>query len=131
MDNVIDPNNGNLVYGFIQFGQILNFSTNSGQTIGLIGAPTDVNGAAIQGEWITPLAISSEGDVYAGYKSVYKFIGNAWERISGNIASDEIDDLEIDPNDPMIIYVAEGSILYRIVRMPSLVNNGKECLVRR
>lgn len=113
MDNVIDPNNENLIYGFIQFGQLLNISTQSGQSVGVIGGPRDAQGNPIQGNWITPLAISSEGDVYAGYRSVYRLNGTTWEQISGVVGSGNIEDIEVDPNNPMVIYVAEDNIVFR------------------
>ncbi|PCJ98672.1 MAG: hypothetical protein COA50_00030 [Flavobacteriaceae bacterium] len=113
MDNVIDPINNNLLYGFIQFGQYLFVSLNSGQTVGFISAPTDSNGAEILGNWITPLAVSSEGDVYSGYKSVYKLTGSAWERISGNIGDSNIDDLEIDTNNPLVIYAVVDNVIHK------------------
>ena len=39
MDNVIDPNNDNIVYGFTQNGGSLNISSDSGQSIGFVGPP--------------------------------------------------------------------------------------------
>ncbi len=108
MDYEVDPSNNNIIYGFAQFGDPLFISSDSGQSIGTVNAP-----AGIEGNWITPLAVSSEGDVYAGYDAVYKLAGSAWEKISTNIGTGNIDDLEVDPNDPMTIYVAEGKNLYR------------------
>jgi hypothetical protein len=115
MDNVIDPNNPNLIYGFTQFGGSLNISTDSGQSIGFVGPPRDGQGNSIQGNWITPMAISSNGDVYAGYDAVYKLIGNSWQKISGPIGSGNIEDIEIDPNNPMIIYAAESDFLFKSI----------------
>ncbi|WP_297796922.1 thrombospondin type 3 repeat-containing protein [uncultured Eudoraea sp.] len=113
MDYEIDPANSDVIYGFSQFGSILFITNNSGQNIGAIGAPLDGNGNSISGEWITPLAINSEGEVYAGFDAVYKLAGNTWEKVSSNISSDAIDDLEIDPNNSQNIYLAEGNNLYR------------------
>ncbi len=115
MDNVIDPTNPNLIYGFTQFGGSLNISTDSGQSIGFVGPPKDSNGQNIQGNWITPLAISSTGDVYAGYDAVYKLNGNSWQQISEPIGSGNIEDLEIDPNNPMIMYAAESDFLFKSI----------------
>ena len=36
MDNVIDPNNADLIYGFTQFGGTLNISSDSGGSVGSI-----------------------------------------------------------------------------------------------
>ncbi|QBA64920.1 thrombospondin type 3 repeat-containing protein [Muriicola soli] len=113
MDNVIDPNNDNLVYGFTQFGGSLNISSNSGQSIGFVGPPRDDQNNTIQGNWITPLAISSTGEVYSGFDAVYKLVGSAWEKWSNDFGDGNIDDIEVDPTDPNVIYAAEGNIIYR------------------
>ena len=114
MDNVIDLNNDNLVYGFTQFGGSLNISSNSGQSIGFVGPPRDEQGNTIQGNWITPLAISSTGEVYAGFDAVYKLVGNAWEKLYAiPSTTDGIDDLEVDPTNPLVLYAAEGRSVQR------------------
>ncbi|WP_299157833.1 thrombospondin type 3 repeat-containing protein [uncultured Eudoraea sp.] len=107
MDYEVDPTNNNIVYGFVQFGDPLFVSTNSGQTVGTINSP------AGNGNWITPLALSSEGDVYAGYDAVYKLNGNTWERLSDDLGNTPIDDLEVDPNNPLVLYAAEGNTVFR------------------
>jgi len=113
MDNVIDPNNDNLVYGFTQYGGSLNISSNSGQSIGFVGPPRDDQNDPIQGNWITPLAISSTGDVYSGFDAVYKLVGSAWEKWSNDFGDGNIDDIEVDPLDPNVIYAAEGNTIFR------------------
>jgi len=113
MDYEIDPSNSNLVYGFAQFGNPLFISNNSGQSIGFVSAPSGNNGP-IQGNWITPLAINSEGEVFSGFNGIYKLAGNAWERLS-SAGSSSIDDLEIDPNNPDIMYAVENATIYRSV----------------
>ncbi|WP_088340698.1 thrombospondin type 3 repeat-containing protein [Robiginitalea sediminis] len=112
MDNVIDPGNASIVYGFIQFGGVLNISTDSGQTIGQVGAPFNDNGDRIQGNWITPLAIDGDGQVYAGYNAVYRLNGNDWEQLSSALGQG-IEDLEVSQNNNQILYAAEGDDLYR------------------
>ncbi|SFW64821.1 thrombospondin type 3 repeat-containing protein [Cellulophaga fucicola] len=115
MDNVIDPNNNNLVYGFTQYGGSLNISTNSGETIGQIGPPKDSADEDIEGNWITPLAINSNGDVFAGFDAVYKLEGASWSKISTNLGSGKIDDLETDPNDPNTIYAVKNRTIYKSI----------------
>ncbi|NJB72851.1 photosystem II stability/assembly factor-like uncharacterized protein [Saonia flava] len=109
MDNVIDPGNNKLLYGFMQFGQNLFISLNSGQSVTSVSAPND----ASQGNWITPLAIDSEGDVFAGYDAVYKLVGSGWEKWSNGFSNGNIEDLEIDPNNPMIMYAADDNFIFR------------------
>jgi hypothetical protein len=113
MDNVIDPTNQNLLYGFTQYGGSLNISTDSGQSIGFVGPPKDSQGNNIQGNWITPLAINSNGDVYSGFEALYKLVGNAWEKISSNIGTTNIDDIELSTSNPNLIYVAESNFIYK------------------
>ncbi len=114
MDYEVDPTNSNIIYGFLQFGGFLFVTTSAGQTISFVAAPTDAMGETIQGNWITPLTVAPDGSVYSGFDSVYRLDGSgAWERISGNLGNGGIEDLEADPNDPMILYAAEGSTLYR------------------
>lgn len=112
MDYEIDPSNNNLIYGFAQFGSPLFISNNSGQSIGTISAPRDSNGSEIEGNWITPLTINSEGEVFAGFDGVYKLNGNTWEKLS-SVGSTNIDDLEIDPNDSNLVYAVENGTIFR------------------
>ncbi len=72
-----------------------------------------INSPAGRGNWITPLALSSEGDVYAGYDAVYKLNGNSWERLSDDLGNTPNDDLEVDPNNPLVLYAAEGNTVFR------------------
>ena len=99
MEGVIDPNNDNLYYGFMQFGQNLFVSNDSGQSGNQAFTGPE------NGNWITPLAINSESEVYAGYSSLYRFTGSGFVAVSPSFGLD-IDVLEIDPQEPDNIYVA-------------------------
>jgi len=113
MDYEIDPSNSNIAYGFSQFGSLLFITTNFGQTAGIIGSPVNASGE-VQGNWITPLAVDGNGEVYAGYNAVYQLVGSSWERISNFFTQGgNIDDLEIDPNNPQIMYAADEGKLFR------------------
>ena len=121
MDNAIDPTNDNIVYGFTQFGGTLNISSDSGQSIGVVGAPDDDSGNPLRGNWITPLAISGEGEVFAGFDGVYRLSGNEWVKVSTNSFGGvdpgdsyvKLEDLVVDPTNPDILYAAEGTFVYR------------------
>ena len=121
MDNAIDPNNDNIVYGFTQFGGTLNISSDSGQSVGVVGPPRDADNNRIRGNWITPLAIGPEGSIYAGFDGVYKLVGNGWEKVSldefGGIDPGDdyvqLEDLLVDPSNPDILYAAEGTFVYQ------------------
>ncbi len=106
MESVIDPNDDNLYYGFMQLGQTLFVNENSGMsnTTGYSG-PTD-------GNWITPLNINSESEVFAGYDRLYQFENNNFTPISSSFGTN-IDVIELDPINSDIIYVATNEVLYK------------------
>ena len=111
MEGVVDPNNDNHYYGFMQFGTYLFFSSTAGQsgTQSFLGAELDTQNSGT-GNWITPLAINSDSEVYSGYNRLYKFNGSGWDAISPTFNTN-IDVLEIDPSNPDNIYVAINNSL--------------------
>ncbi|CAM1342494.1 T9SS type A sorting domain-containing protein [Tenacibaculum amylolyticum] len=120
MEGQVDPNNFKVFYGFTQFGGSLTRSSNSGQSTSLrVGAPaeeTDSENNDSGGEWITPMTINKEGELYAGYSQIYRLNGNAWTKISNhNFGGDDIDVLAIDPNNSDIMYVGQGIRLFRSI----------------
>lgn len=103
MDTAIDPNNPNLYYGFIQQGGGLYISNDAGATLSsTVGSPES-------GNWITPLVANKEGEIYAGYSSLYKLCGS-FQAVSSSFGTN-IDFLEIDDINPDNIYVAINSSL--------------------
>ena len=106
MESVIDPSNDDHYYGFMQLGQTLFVNENSGMsnTTGYSG-PTD-------GNWITPLNINSESEVFAGYDRLYRFENENFTAISSSFGTN-IDVLELDPINSDIIYVATNEVLYK------------------
>ncbi|MFD2588420.1 thrombospondin type 3 repeat-containing protein [Croceitalea marina] len=112
MDYEIDPTNSNIAYGFTQNGGFLFITNNLGETVSTVSAPRGDSGN-LNGNWITPLAVDGEGEVYSAYDKVYKLVNNTWVENSGLIGSGNIDDLEIDQNNPMIMYAANGDGLFR------------------
>ena len=107
MDYEIDPTNSNIAYGFTQVGSTLWITTQNGQNLGWADSPTGE-----QGNWITPLTVSANGQVYAGYKAVYQLVSGSWTKISDNLTGNNIDDLEASPNEPNILYAAEENRLF-------------------
>lgn len=114
MDYEFDPNNPNIIYGFAQNGQALFVSTNTGESASIVGPPTDAEGNNITGNWITPLAVGGDSQVYAGYDAIYRLNGSTWEKLY-TIPGTEggIEDIEVDPSNPLVIYAAEGRSLQR------------------
>lgn len=113
MDYEVDPNNEDLIYGFVQYGDPLFITTNSGQSVGTVSAPAGED-PDFPGNWITPLAVAADGGVFSGYDSaIYKLVGNVWEKWSNDFGGGRIDDIETDPNNPLVIYAAENDFVYR------------------
>ncbi|WP_333693287.1 T9SS type A sorting domain-containing protein [Flavobacterium sp.] len=110
MEAVIDPTNPNKYYGFIQNGSGLYFTNNSGnQLSGSISAPNDLSG-----NWITPLAINSVGELFAGYNGVYKLINSSWQLVSNSLITDgNLERITIDKTNDDIIYIADGRNLLK------------------
>jgi hypothetical protein len=107
MEGVIDPNNDSLYYGFMQRGQSLFVNDNSG----LPGSTSGYNGPTT-GNWITPLSINKDSEVYAGYSSLYNFNQGVWTEVSPSFGTN-IDVLELDPINSDIIYVGLNATLQK------------------
>ncbi|WP_397364330.1 T9SS type A sorting domain-containing protein [Olleya sp. R77988] len=117
MDTAIDPANSNLYYGFIQSGGGLYYSTTAGASLnGSIANPAGENG-----NWITPLSMSSDSQLYSGYNALYKLQNNNWVAVSSSFGS-TIDVIEIDEINPANIYLALGNGLNKSVDSGSTFN---------
>lgn len=109
MESIIDPNNQNRYYGFSQNGGSLNVTHNGGVTgQGVVGAPED-------GNWVTPLEINAQSEIYAGYGHFYKLnkAAASWEQVSNDTFGGNIEHIEIDPSNNDIIYVSNNNTLYK------------------
>ncbi len=106
MDYEIDPTNSNFVYGFLQFGGRLFISNNSGQAVGIVGDP------GVSGNWITPLAVNSVGEVFSGFDRLYRLNGNVWEALAA-VGGANIDEIVIDPSNDDIMYMIENETIFR------------------
>ncbi|WP_108802501.1 T9SS type A sorting domain-containing protein [Aquimarina sp. Aq107] len=107
MDTAIDPTNDDKYYGFIQNGGGLYMSSNAGSSSsGSVNQPSESNG-----NWVTPLAMNNNGELFAGYDNLYRL--NATEDGWVQLASlgSSADQMEIAPSDNTIMYIAVGSIL--------------------
>lgn len=106
MDTAIDPTNDNKYYGFIQNGSHLHKSTNSGSSnAGSVFRPGST------GNWVTPLAINSQGKLYAGYQSLYRLndAENDWIKLAD--LGDMADLVEIAPSDDSVMYISVDGFL--------------------
>ncbi|WP_299246748.1 T9SS type A sorting domain-containing protein [uncultured Aquimarina sp.] len=112
MDAAIDPNNDNNYYGFMQFGQNLWISNNGGVSqVARVPRPSVVTNRTTN--WITPLAMNKESELYAGYNAVYRLDGSSFVRVSPDFFGGNIDRLEIDPSNSDNMFVAINSVLYK------------------
>lgn len=117
MEGIVDPNNSKVFYGFTQFGGTLNISRDNGITRStVIGAPDEETDSANNdsgGEWITPMSINKEGELYSGYSNVYRLDGGSWTKISTTDFGGDLNRVTIDPSDSNIMYVSRGNSLFR------------------
>lgn len=107
MDTAIDPANENKFYGFIQNGGNLYKSNNAGASgAGSVGQP-----GGSSGNWVTPLAMNSSSQLFAGYNRLYRLNAaeNGWVSLAnlGNSA----DQIEIAPSNDAVMYIAVDNSL--------------------
>ena len=106
MDTAVDPNNPNRYYGFIQNGGGLYITNDAGASLaGSVSGPET-------GNWITPLVMNKEGELYAGYNSLYKLESGQFQVVSSSLG-DRIDGMAIDPLDSDIMYLFINSNLHK------------------
>lgn len=110
MDTAINPNNPNQYYGFIQFGGSMYISSTGGNSnSGSVNSP-----GGIEGNWVTPLMSNSVGTIFSGFDNLYRLSGNAWVQQNTNaIGTGNLELISIDPSNDNIMYVANGSGLYK------------------
>ncbi len=110
MDAAVSQTDSNLYYGFIQYGSSLYISNNGGNSN--TGGTSSPGG--IDGNWITPLRGDSQGNIYSGFNGLYKLTNGAWVLQNTNsVGSGNLECITIDPSNDAIIYVSNGSSLYK------------------
>lgn len=109
MESVIDKNNINTYYGFIQFGTTLHKTVNGGESsITILKPSSDIT----RSRWVTPLVANSAGLIYAGYSQLYELVNDSWIQISNHDFGGSLYHIEIDPNNDAVIYVSREDDLY-------------------
>lgn len=112
MDTAINPNNQNQYYGFIQNGSSMYMSNSAGNAIS--GSVSSPGGAS--GNWVTPLTANNSGELFSGFAGLYKLVGSAWvQQNVGAIGSGNLELIHVDPSNDDIMYVANGSGLYKSI----------------
>ncbi len=111
MESGIDPLNQNKIFGFMQRGQNLFISNDGGKTINNI-IPSPIGEI---GNWVTPMKINNDGEVFVGFTKLYMFKdgGYTMQNPSGGTGTGSIDHIAIDPIDNNIIYVSNQGVLYK------------------
>ena len=112
MDTAVSQTNSNLYYGFIQNGSNLYISSTAGNSsTGGVGSP-----GGIDGNWVTPLRGDSQGNMYSGFDGLYKLVSGAWvQQNTTSVGTGNLELISIDPSNDNIIYVANGTSLYKSV----------------
>lgn len=113
MDCAVNPENGNVMYGCIQNGEIRR-STNGGQNW------TDIQNnipGAPGGAWVTPYVLNPQrpATIIAGFTEVYKTVnqGNSWTSIGSGLGSSKKTILAIAEQDSNYIYVGTSNALWQ------------------
>lgn len=118
MGSVIDRNDTNIYYGFVQFGGSLNVTYNGGATPGgvIARAPSaEVGSGDDGGNWVTPLETDTEGNIYAGYSKLYKLVDGAWTALSGDVFGGDLTNVAVSTLDNQVIYVSRSNKLYKSI----------------
>ncbi len=112
MDAAVSKVDQNKYYGFIQNGSSLYISNNAGNSIGSsVAAPSGESG-----NWVTPLKGNNSGEIFSGYSNFYRLNGNSWvQQSTSSTGSGNIDLIEIDPSNDDIIYIVNGSVIYKSI----------------
>ncbi|MGI9159172.1 MAG: fibronectin type III domain-containing protein, partial [Saprospiraceae bacterium] len=111
MDCLIHPTNPNVLYGSFQNG-VLHRSLDGGSSWTNIrdnipGQPT--------GAWVTPMALASNGTLFAGYTDVWRTTnqGTSWTKISFGLSANNLTSLAVAPSNPDVLYASDDYSIYR------------------
>ncbi|MDI9310948.1 MAG: T9SS type A sorting domain-containing protein [Limnohabitans sp.] len=141
MDVAIDPGNPNLAYGMIQYGSSMyryNFSTTANGAY--------VVGHSTQGEWVTPLEISSSSNIYAAWTEIKELVSGSWQAKTSNSSGYNIRNMKVNPLFPNrllyyrksaanssfdeLLYTAQnrdasGNLVPSVINLPTITGTSK------
>lgn len=115
MDCAINPNNANVLYGSLYYGDIRR-STNGGSSwTNISNAIPEESGE--DAAWVTPYVLdpSSPSTIVVGYENVYRSTnqGNSWTKIGDNLTTNALLYAEVAPSNSNYIYVGRGSQMWK------------------
>lgn len=115
MDCAINPENANVLYGSLYYGDIRR-STNGGSSWSNISnAIPEESGEGAA--WVTPYVLdpSNPSTIVVGYENVYRSTdqGNSWTKIGDNLTSSTLLYADISPTDSDYIYVGRASQMWK------------------
>ena len=107
MEAGVDPNNSNIIFGMIQYGDLYR-STNGANTSSGLGSPQT-------GRWVTPMQMDQNNDrLVAGYDDLFEYdYNNGWNQLSTFTFPQQIRCIEIYEGNSDIIFVSTNDNLYR------------------
>lgn len=121
MDCAVNPLDSKMYYGFIYYGRSLYISSNAGESLsGAVAAPELETGLNDDGDgdeggnWVTPLVMNKEGELFSGFKRLYRLNGNEWiQQSSSTIGNGDVEFIAIDPSNSNNMFVSNGVSLYK------------------
>ncbi|WP_395075051.1 T9SS type A sorting domain-containing protein [Flavobacterium sp.] len=123
MDCAVNPTNSNQYFGFLYYGQNLYVSDNAGNSISnSVSAPvaesSGDNPADSGGNWVTPMAMNNAGELFSGFKKLYKLnqTSTTWNWVAqslSTVGNGDIDEIAIDPSNDNNMYVSNRFELYK------------------
>ena len=108
MGSAISPSNEDLYYGFTQYGSNLTLTSTAGA-----GNSQFIASSPTKGEWVTPLVFNKNSELYSGFEQLYVLKESGWNQVSNHSFGGKLDQIEIDPTNNNIIYVSEGTNLFK------------------
>lgn len=104
MQNAIDPNDSNILYGSLYYGAF--YRSMDGGTIWKSIRPDTIGGA-----WVAPFVLdpTTPSTIYAGMRTLYKSLdrGDTWTNISPGLTNDRtLGSIAVAPTSPNTIYVS-------------------------
>lgn len=107
MEAGVDPNNSNIIFGMIQFGDLYR-SSNGGNTSTGLGSPQS-------GRWVTPMQMDPNNNrLVAGYDDLYEYDYNTgWNQLSTFNFPQQLRCIEIYEANSDIMFVSTNDNLYR------------------